>query len=79
VYADTPKPVWDGRTGLRHEVVPPGGSTVIPVPVGKLKPGHYRLVAEMHDATGAGIPFRTQSFTKFGDDSLVAEFVVKAE
>ncbi len=77
VYADTPPAVWEGRAGLRFESVPPGASTVVAIPVGKLKPGRYRLVAELHDATGAGIPFRTQSFTKFGDDSLVAEFVVR--
>lgn len=77
VYADTPPAVCEGRSGLRRETVPPGGGTVIPIPVSGLKAGKYRLVVELHDATAAGIPFRTQSFTKFGDDSLVAEFVVQ--
>ncbi len=77
VYADRPPAVWEGRAGLRNETVRPGASTTVPIPVGGLKPGRYRLVAELHDATGASVPFRTQSFTKFGDDSLVAEFQVK--
>lgn len=77
VYGEKPPAAWEGRAGLRNETVPPGGSTVVPVPVGRLKPGKYRLVVELHDATGASIPFRTQSFTKFGDDSLVAEIVVQ--
>jgi protein tyrosine phosphatase (PTP) superfamily phosphohydrolase (DUF442 family) len=77
VYGDGPPPVWEGRAGLRYETVRPGASAAVPIPVGGLTPGRYRLVAELHDATGASVPFRTQSFTKFGDDSLVAEFEVK--
>jgi len=76
VFGDQPAAVWEGRAGLRNETVPPGGSTEVRVPVGKLSPGKYRVVVELHDATGASIPFRTQSFTKFGDDSLAAEFRV---
>lgn len=77
VYGERPTAAWEGRAGLRNETVPPGGTTEVIVPVGKLPPGKYRLVIELHDATGASIPFRTQSFTKFGDDSLVAEFSVR--
>lgn len=77
VYDANSQDVGGGRTGLRYETVPPGGSTEVPVPVRGLPPGKYRLVAELHDATGAAIPFRVQSFTKFGDESLVAEFEVK--
>jgi protein tyrosine phosphatase (PTP) superfamily phosphohydrolase (DUF442 family)/catechol 2,3-dioxygenase-like lactoylglutathione lyase family enzyme len=77
VYGEKPPAAWEGRAGLRNETVPPGGGTTVPIPVGRLKPGKYRLVAELHDATGASIPFRTQSFTKYGDDSLVAEFEVE--
>jgi catechol 2,3-dioxygenase-like lactoylglutathione lyase family enzyme len=77
VYGEKPPAAWEGRAGFRQERVPPGGVVEVPIPVGRLKPGAYRLVVELHDATGAGIPFRTQSFTKFGDDSLVAEFVVQ--
>lgn len=77
VYGEEPPAAWEGRAGLRRETVPPGGRTEVPVPVGGLKPGRYRLVVELHDATGASVPFRTQSFTKFGDDSLAAEFNVQ--
>lgn len=77
VYAETSPAADEGRSGLRHETVPPGGSTEVPIPVGRLAPGKYRLVAEMHDATAASIPFRVQAFAKFGDESLVAEFEVK--
>jgi len=69
--------VWSGRTGLREETVPPGGSTEVLVPVIGLKPGQYKLVVDMHDATSAGIPFRTNSFVQFGDDSLAADLLVK--
>lgn len=71
------EPVADGRSGLRFETVPPGGSTEVAIPVKMLPAGRYRVVAEMHDATGAGIPFRTQAFSKFGDESLVAVFEVR--
>lgn len=77
VIGERPPAAWEGRAGLRRQTVPPGGSTEVPIPVGGLKPGRYRLVVELHDATGASVPFRTQSFTKFGDDSLAAEFEVK--
>lgn len=77
VHADPSPVVLEGRAGLRYETVRPGASTTVHLPVGGLPPGRYRLVAEMHDATGASVPFRTQSFTKFGDDSLVGEFVVR--
>jgi len=76
VYSDGTTPAWEGRAGLRYETVRPKATTSVPIPVGGLPPGRYRLVAELHDATNASVPFRTQSFTKFGDDSLVAEFVV---
>lgn len=76
IYDDSSEEVGGGRSGLRFETVPPGGRTEVPVPVPMLPPGRYRVVVELHDATGAGIPFRTQAFTKFGDDSLVTEFAV---
>jgi protein tyrosine phosphatase (PTP) superfamily phosphohydrolase (DUF442 family) len=77
VFDERAKDVWSGRTGLRFETVPPGGAIEVPVPVKGLPPGRYTLSVELHDATAAGIPFRTNSFVKFGDDSLVAEVVVK--
>ena len=67
----------DTRSGFRFETVPPGASTLFTLPVPALPPGRYRLIVELHNATGAGIPFRTNSFVKFGDDSLAAEFNVE--
>lgn len=77
VYDENAKDIWSGRTGLRFETVPPGGSTEVVVPMKGLKPGRYTLSVELHDATAAGIPFRTNSFVKYGDDSLAAELMVK--
>lgn len=77
VFDDKAKDVWSGRTGLRFETVPPGGSTEVMVPVKGLPPGRYTLAVEMHDATAAGVPFRTQSFVKYGDDSLAAELTIR--
>lgn len=77
VYDDASKDVGGGRAGLRNETVPPGGSTEVSLPVRGLPPGRYRLVVELHDATGASVPFRVQSFTKFGNESLVAVFEVR--
>ena len=71
------KDVSSDRTGLRLETVPVGGSTEIAIPLPGLPPGEYKLVVEMHDSTAGGIPFLTNSFVKFGDDSLVAELSVK--
>ncbi len=69
--------IWSGRCGLRFESIPPNGSTEVAVPIKGLLPGRYRLSVEMHDATSASIPFRTQNFGKFGDDALLSEFEVK--
>ena len=77
LFDDAGRVVWSGRAGLRFETVPPGGETEITVPIRGLPAGRYRLAVEMHDATAAGIPFRTNSFVKFGDDSLAAELTVR--
>ena len=69
--------VQSGRTGLRFETVPVGGATNILVPLSGLKAGRYKLIAELHDSTAGGIPFLTNSFVKFGDESLIGELVVK--
>jgi protein tyrosine phosphatase (PTP) superfamily phosphohydrolase (DUF442 family) len=71
------KRVVDERTGFRFETVPPGGSTTLTLAVPGLPAGRYRLIVELQNATGAGIPFRTNSFVKFGDESLAAEFTVE--
>ncbi len=76
VFDQDGKDVFSSRTGLRFETVPPGGSTDVLVPLPGLAPGAYKLVVELHDSTGGGIPFLTNSFVKFGDGSLVSELVV---
>ncbi len=65
------------RTGLRFETVPPGGTTDFVLAVKALPPGTYTVTAELHDATAAGVAFRTSSFVKLGDGSLVTELEVK--
>jgi protein tyrosine phosphatase (PTP) superfamily phosphohydrolase (DUF442 family) len=77
LYDSESKDVLSGRAGLRFETVPVGGSTEILIPLPGLKAGTYKLVVELHDSTGGGIPFLTNSFVKFGDGSLVTELVVK--
>ena len=77
VYDSDGKDVLSSRAGLRFETVPVGGSTEILIPLPGLAAGTYKLVVELHDSTGGGIPFLTNSFVKFGDDSLVTELVVK--
>ena len=57
--------------------MPVGGATNILVPLSGLKAGRYKLIAELHDSTAGGIPFLTNSFVKFGDESLIGELVVK--
>ena len=76
VYDAGGKDISGGRTGLRFETVPVGGSTDVLIPIPGLRPGQYKLVVELHDSTAGGIPFLTNSFVKFGDDSLVSELVV---
>lgn len=77
VYDADGKTIQYERTGLRFETVPPGGKTAFVLPVRALKPGRYTVTAELHDATAAGIAFRTSSFVKLGDGSLVLELEVK--
>jgi len=77
VYNENRDTLVDTRSGFRFETVPPGGTTSFTLPVIALAPGRYRVIVELHNATGAGIPFRTNSFVKFGDESLSAELTVK--
>ena len=77
VFNDAGKDVFSNRAGFRFETVPVGRSTEVLIPLPGLAPGRYKLVVELHDATSGGIPFLTNSFVKFGDDSLVAELAVK--
>ncbi|MGL6095737.1 MAG: tyrosine-protein phosphatase [Fimbriiglobus sp.] len=62
-----------GQAGLECRTVPPGGEIefVLAVPPQRT-PGKFVLVAEMTDATGAGVPIRANSFVQFGDVSLLA-------
>lgn len=77
VYDATGETMQYERTGLRFETVPPGRKTEFLVAVKALKPGRYTIAAELHDATAAGVAFRTNSFVKLGDGSLVTELEVK--
>jgi protein tyrosine phosphatase (PTP) superfamily phosphohydrolase (DUF442 family) len=71
-------PVHRGQAGLLRATVKPGESIDLTVVVPPLKaPGRYALVAELHDATQAGVPIRANSFVQFGDESLMAEVIVK--
>ena len=70
--------VHRGKAGLRRATVPPGGEIVFDVVVPPvLVPGRYVLSAEIHDATGAGVPFRATSFVQFGDESIMTYVTVK--
>jgi len=64
--------------GLMRRTVRPGESVVLTLAVPPIKvPATYNLVAQMIDARGAGVPIRSNSFVKFGDESLMAAIVVK--
>ncbi len=76
VYDQAGQDIGSGRCGFWNATIAPGESFTAVVPVRPLPRGRYWLSVEMHDATGASVPFRTQSFVKFGDASLVAEIVV---
>lgn len=65
------------RTGFRFETVPSGGTTTFALGLRGLKPGRYTVAAELHDATAAAIAYRTNSFVKLGDGSLVTQLEVK--
>jgi protein tyrosine phosphatase (PTP) superfamily phosphohydrolase (DUF442 family) len=69
--------VYRGQAGLYRATVPPGGSIDLLAAVPPLPPGRYVVKAEMTDATAAGVPVRANSFVQFGDESLMAELVVK--
>jgi hypothetical protein len=66
-----------GQAGLLRATVPPGGSIDLTAAVPPLPPGRYAVVAEMTDATAAGVPIRCNSFVQFGDESLMAELIVR--
>jgi protein tyrosine phosphatase (PTP) superfamily phosphohydrolase (DUF442 family) len=78
VAGESLTPVHRGQAGLLRATVRPGESIDLTVVVPPLKaPGRYALVAELHDATQAGVPVRANSFVQFGDESLMAEVIVK--
>ena len=76
VFDEKMKQSQSGRAGLKNGVVKTGEHLDTTVLIKGLTPGRYTLAVETHDATEASIPFRTQSFVKYGDESLLAEFVV---
>lgn len=72
------EPVHRGQAGLFHATVSPGQSidlTIVVPPL--LRPGRYALVAELANATGASVPIRVNSFVQFGDESIMANVIVK--
>jgi protein tyrosine phosphatase (PTP) superfamily phosphohydrolase (DUF442 family) len=73
VYDEAGKDIWNGRCGFKNATIGPGEDFTTVVPVRALPHGRYWLNIELHDATGAGVPFRTQSFVKYGNASLLTE------
>jgi protein tyrosine phosphatase (PTP) superfamily phosphohydrolase (DUF442 family) len=70
--------VHRGIAGLMRRTVRPGESVELTLAVPPLKvPATYNLVAQMIDARGAGVPIRSNSFVKFGDESIMAAIEVK--
>jgi hypothetical protein len=70
--------VYRGQAGLLRATVPPGESIDLTIAVPPLhSSGRYALVAQMQDATEAGVPVRATSFVQFGDESIMAEVTVK--
>lgn len=70
--------IYRGKAGLLRATVPPGGEIVFDVVVPPVPtPGRYVLTAELFDATGAGVPFRVNPFTQFGDEAIQTHVVVK--
>jgi protein tyrosine phosphatase (PTP) superfamily phosphohydrolase (DUF442 family) len=78
VAASPTAAVYKGQAGLQRQTVPPGGYIDLTLPVPPLLvPGKYVLAAELHDARGAGVPIRANSFVQFGDAGAMTEIVVK--
>ena len=79
IVASTPTvAAYKGQAGLMRKTVSPGESIELTLAVPPLKvPGRFVLVAELHDARGAGVPIRANSFVQFGDEALMAEVVAK--
>jgi protein tyrosine phosphatase (PTP) superfamily phosphohydrolase (DUF442 family) len=70
--------VFRGQAGLQRATVRPGESIEFTIAVPPLlAPGSYVLVAEMTDATGAGVPIRANSFVQFGDAAILTELRVQ--
>jgi protein tyrosine phosphatase (PTP) superfamily phosphohydrolase (DUF442 family) len=64
---------YRGQAGLLRKTVDPGDSIDLTLAVPPLKvAGEFVLVAELHDARGAGVPIRASSFVQFGDAALMA-------
>jgi protein tyrosine phosphatase (PTP) superfamily phosphohydrolase (DUF442 family) len=69
---------YKGQAGLQRKTVPPGESIEFTLAVPPLKSaGRFVLVAELHDARGAGVPIRANSFVQFGDEAAMTEVVAK--
>lgn len=78
VAASPTRAAYKGQAGLQRKTVSPGESIDLTLAVPPLKvAGTFVLVAELHDARGAGVPIRANSFVQFGDAAAMAEVVVK--
>ncbi len=69
--------VYKGQAGLFRRTVQPGETVKLTATVPPLAAGKYVLGAELHDATGAGVPIRATSFVQFGDRAAMTEIEVK--
>lgn len=80
-YKVLPNPTtqaYKGQAGLFRRTLPPGEAVDLILPIPPLKvPGPYTVVAEMIDARGCGVPSRSSSFVKFGDEPLLTQFTVE--
>lgn len=72
--------VHRGQSGLFRKSVGPGESVELSAVIPAIaKPGKYVLGAELHDARGASVPIRANSFVQFGDRAALLEVVVEPE
>ena len=78
VTADMQTEYHRGQAGLLRRTVPPGDSIDFDLAIPpSATPIRLFVQAELIDARGAAIGFRSQSFVKFGDEPLSSEVAVE--
>ena len=78
VTADPQTEYHRGQAGLLRRTVPPGASIEFDVAIPpSATPIRLFVQAELIDARGAAISFRSQSFVKFGDEPAAVEVAVE--